>query len=81
MTDSDQAVGDCPETCACYGEGYAHGKDKAHLEVRSVLDPNHPESCGCEPCNTVRAVLRRKLTARARPFRQVEVQDMNGHAY
>lgn len=73
MTGSSRPVCDCPETCACYGEGYAHGKDKAHLEVRTVLDSKHAENCGCEPCNTVRAVLRRKLTASARPFRQVEV--------
>lgn len=25
---------DCPEPCACYAEGYAAGKEKAHFEVR-----------------------------------------------
>ena len=43
MTDSDRPVCDCPEPCACYAEGYAHGKDKAHFEVRMVLDSNHAD--------------------------------------
>ena len=75
MTDGSQPVCDC----ACYAEGYAHGKDKAHFEVRAVLDSNHAASCGCEPCNTVREVLKRKLTVDHSLFRQVEVQTLNGH--
>ena len=61
MTDSAQPVCDCPEPCACYAEGYALGKEKAHFEIRVLLDSNHAARCGCEPCKTVREILRRKL--------------------
>ena len=40
-----------------YGQGYAHGKDKAHFEVRHLAGDNHAKDCGCEPCITARAVL------------------------
>ena len=62
MTDSTHSVCDCPEPCACYTEGYSLGKEKAHFEVRTVLDSNHADNCGCEPCKTVREVVNRKLT-------------------
>ena len=61
MTDINRPVCDCPELCACYAEGYAAGKEKAHFEVRTILDSNHAESCGCESCKTIREVVRRKL--------------------
>ena len=61
MTERTQSVCDCPEPCACYAEGYAQGKEKAHFEVRTVLGSNHAASCGCEPCKTVREVISRKL--------------------
>ena len=64
MTDSTRPVCDCPEACACYAEGYSHGKDKAHFEVRTVLDSSHSASCRCEPCKTVREVLSRTFHAR-----------------
>ena len=54
-----EKVCDHDEPCACYVEGYAQGKDKAHFEVRGVLDAGHADDCGCEPCNTAREVLRR----------------------
>ena len=79
MTDSSWTVCDCPEPCVCYAEGYTHGKDKAHFEVRMVLDPNHSGSCGCEPCKTVREILRRRPATYDRLLRQVEVHTMNGH--
>lgn len=44
------------EACGCWGNGYAAGKDKAHFEVRNVLDGSHAGGCGCEPCITVRIV-------------------------
>lgn len=47
---------DCSETCACYVEGYVAGKDKAHFEIRHILDGTHADGCGCEPCLTVRLV-------------------------
>ena len=74
MTESSRPVRDCAEPCACYAEGYAHGKEKAHFEVRAVLDSNHAASCGCEPCKTVREVLRHD-----RLLRQVEARTTNGH--
>ena len=61
MTESSRPVCDCPDPCDCYAERYAHGKDKAHFEVRTVLDSNHAASCGCEPCKTVREVVGRQL--------------------
>ena len=39
-----------------YGSGYAHGKDKAHFELRTWTGA-HAGDCGCEPCQTVRAVI------------------------
>ena len=79
MTESSLAVCDCPEPCACYAEGYARGKERAHFEVRTVLDPSHAESCGCEPYKTVRAILKRKLAVDDRLLRLVELHSMNGH--
>ena len=61
MPDSARPVCDCPEPCACYAEGYAHGKEKDHFEVRTVLDSNHANNCGCEPCKTVREVINHRL--------------------
>ena len=54
---AEARVCDHEETCACYVEGYAQGKDKAHFEVRNARDGNHASDCCCEPCKTVRAVL------------------------
>ena len=79
MTDDTRPVCDCPEPCGCYAEGYAHGKEKAHFEVRMALDSNHAARCGCEPCMTVREILSRKLPVDDRLFRQAYVQTMNGH--
>ena len=79
MTDDARPVCDCPEPCACYAEEYAHGKDKAHFEVRMVLDSNHAASCGCEPCKTVREILNRKLPVDDKLSQRVDVQAMNGH--
>ena len=74
MTDSGRPVCDCPEPCACYAEGYVHGKEKAHFEVRAVLDSNHDVGCGCEPCKTVREVINRKLMVDSASglFQQIE---------
>ena len=54
-----EKVCDHDEPCGCYVEGYAQGKDKAHFEVRGVLDAGHAQDCGCEPCLTAREVLHR----------------------
>ena len=35
-----------------YASGYAHGKEKAHFELRT-WDGSHVGDCGCEPCQTV----------------------------
>ena len=43
-----------PEPCACYAEGYVQGKEKAHFEIRAVLDSNHNASCGSDSCRTIR---------------------------
>lgn len=44
-----------------YGRGYAAGKEKAHFDVRHILDDGHANDCGCEPCKTVRIVARQLL--------------------
>ena len=50
----DCADGDCP----CHVEGYARGKEKAHVEAAPLAEgPPHGAGCGCEPCRTVRAVI------------------------
>ena len=67
MTNSTRPICDCPGPCACYAEGYAHVKEKAHFEIRTVLDSNHADSCGCEPCMTIREIVNRKLTAGSTP--------------
>ncbi len=38
-----------------YNHGYAHGKEKAHWEIREVArdETSHAPSCGCEPCQTL----------------------------
>ena len=57
MTTENRCPGGCGAAgdCACYGSGYTNGKDKAHFEVRT-WDGGHADGCGCEPCQTVRAV-------------------------
>ena len=48
------------ELCeAAWGEGYAAGKDKAHFEVRHLDPDDHAKGCGCEPCQTIRAIMQR----------------------
>ena len=42
-----------------YGRGYAHGKEACHSELRA-WSPHAPR-CGCEPCLTVAAVVKRLL--------------------
>ena len=45
------------DECACYGAGYAAGKDKAHFELRHHVRANHAARCGCEPCRTLREIV------------------------
>ncbi len=68
MTDTDRPLCDCPEPCACYAEGYTQGKEKAHFEIRTVLDSNHAVSGGCEPCSTVREVVACRLWDSSSPL-------------
>ena len=58
-----EAPSGCPgrcgnvNSCDCYAEGYSHGKDKAHFEIRHRLGDNHAwRTCGCEPCITIRII-------------------------
>ena len=44
------------DTPAEYGRGYADGKAKAHFEMRVGYWRGHAHLCGCEPCQTVRAI-------------------------
>ena len=39
-----------------WSKGYAVGKNKAYFEVRNILGAGHDAGCGCEPCQTLRAV-------------------------
>ena len=54
-------VGDCPEPCACYCEGYTQGKDKAYFEMSNFDWTQHAKGCGCEPCSAFGKVLVRML--------------------
>ena len=38
-----------------YEHGYAHGKEKAHFEIReqASTETSHAPSCECEPCKTL----------------------------
>ena len=56
---NETRVCDHEDPCGCYAEGYAQGKNKAHFEIRGVLDAGHADDCGCEPCLTSREVLHR----------------------
>lgn len=47
--------------CDDYGDGYAAGKAKAHFELRSWELGEHAPTCGCDPCQTVRVVVRKIL--------------------
>ena len=41
-----------------YSQGYANGKSKAHDELRHHEDDHHGVStCGCENCQTFRAIM------------------------
>ena len=63
MTDKERPVCDCPESCGCYAEGYAAGKDKAFFEMDMALqDDTHAAGCGCQPCQVKRACLRNAMT-------------------
>ena len=60
MIDTGRPLCDCPEPCGCYAEGYAAGKDKAFFEMEMALqDETHAAGCGCQPCQTKRACLRK----------------------
>ena len=61
MTVSARSLCDCPEPCGYYSEGYVQSKERAHFEIRTVLDSNHSAICGCEPCRIVREVVARRL--------------------
>ncbi len=63
MTTIDNAP-TCPggcnsmDACGCYTEGYVHGKDQAHSEMRAYVEEGHHLlDCGCAPCRTARAVI------------------------
>ena len=45
--------------CDAYGDGYAAGKAKAHFELRLWETAAHAPGCGCEPCETVRVIVRK----------------------
>ena len=42
--------------CQCYKNGYTHGKDKIHLELRETKH-DHTANCSCELCITTRAII------------------------
>ena len=62
MTGSARSLCDCPESCACYAEGYAAGKDKAYFEVIASLEgPPHAGECACQPCQVKWACLQKVI--------------------
>ena len=84
MTDSAHPVCDCPEPCACYAEGYVHGKEKAYFEMLANLEgPVHAVDCACRPCQVKTACIEVLLTMMASQspelFDQVEAWVLDGH--
>ena len=54
---------------AGYGDGYADGKDKAHFEIRALMDHGgHDYGCECEPCLTILHVTTKLLVSMVQAF-------------
>ena len=67
MADAEGPVCDCPESCGCYTEGYAVGKEKAYFEIEMALqDESHAAGCSCRPCQIKRAYFRKMVPLMAR---------------
>ena len=45
------------ERCDGYSIGYTVGKEKARQEILYRLGETHLNSCGCDPCNVLRAAV------------------------
>ena len=54
-------------TCAAYDASYVAGKDDAHAELRAWQLGDHAATCGCELCQTVRAIVEHVLLAAKTP--------------
>ena len=48
---------DHPDPCACYAEGFAAGRERAHWEVRNAGLGVHDAGCGCDACMSAARVL------------------------
>ena len=53
--------------CDTYGYGYSEGKAKAHFELRGWQIGAHTPDCGCDPCTTVRQIVRTVILAAQEP--------------
>ena len=54
-------------TCDAYDACYVAGKDDAHAELRAWQLGDHAATCGCELCQTVRAIVEHVLLAAQTP--------------
>ena len=54
-------------TCAAYDASYVAGKDDAHAELRAWQLGDHAATCGCELCQTVRAIVEHVLLVAKTP--------------
>ena len=52
----DQPAETCKH-CDGFNIGYTVGKEKARQEIIYRLGETHLVSCGCDPCNVLRAVI------------------------
>ena len=43
--------------CAAHDLGWTYGKSRAHDEVRAWEPAGHHPTCGCDPCQSGKAVL------------------------
>ena len=48
---------DHPDPCACYAEGFAAGRERAHWEVRNAGLGVPDGGCGCDACMSAARVL------------------------
>lgn len=46
-----------PNDNSDFNHGYAHGKEKAHYEIRQATVDHDWTMCHCEPCITIRHIL------------------------
>ncbi len=50
-----------------YAAGYADGQKEAHYDIKSMTWTEHDQGCGCDPCITLREIVRQVWLRVIRP--------------